>query len=195
MKRKMILAFLLFALTFGAVTAAAASEQWIHVRIEGSDQEKVMINLPLSLIKAALATIPDDIRTEVHDEMNVAIDGFDMNWSELMEFWEAVKDAPEATFVTVQNADTTVEVKKEGNFVLVNTTEGSENGTYVDVKFPLAVVDALLSGGEGTLNLEAAINALAETGDGHLVSIRDGNDETKVDIWIDDQNISSAHDG
>ena len=76
----------------------------------------------------------------------------------------------------------------EGLYVLVETTEANEDGTSVDVKFPLAVVDALLSGPEGTLNFEAAINALAAEGDGHIVSIRDG-DET-VRVWIDDQNES-----
>ncbi len=79
-------------------------------------------------------------------------------------------------------------VKKEGDFVLVKTTESSEDGSNVDVKFPLAVVDALLSGPEGTFDFVAAIQALADYGPGELVTVRDGNETVRV--WIDDQNES-----
>ncbi len=52
------------------------------------------------------------------------------------------------------------------------------------------MIDALLSGEEGTLNFEAAVEALADEGYGHLVSVRDGDDTVK--IWIDDQNESDG---
>lgn len=164
------------------LTGSALAEQWIHVKVEGNDSEKVTVNLPVSLMRAAAAMIPQ----EVNDDINIAIDDFDMDWQQFLTFWDEVKQAPEATFVTVESDDETVKVRKEGDFVIVKTTEAGEHGAHVDVQFPLAVVDALLSGPEGTLNFEAALDALAEFGPGNLVTVRDG-DET-VRVWIDNQN-------
>ncbi len=175
---------LLLALT---ATAAFAAEKWIHIKVDGDDDEQVTVNLPLSLLSAAAALVPEEVQHEVNREIEVALDDVHFRWEDLITFWREVRNAPEATFVTVQTRDEKVEVKKEGDYVLVRTTEvTSRHGTDVDVKFPLAVIDALLSGPEGTLNFEAALNALAEEGNGHIVSVRD--DEATVRIWIDEQN-------
>ena len=163
-----------------AFTGTAMADQWIHVKVESGDDENVTVNLPVSLMRAAVAMIPQ----EVNEDIDIAIDDLDMNWSEFLTFWDEVKNAPEATFVTVESNDETIKVRKEGDFVVVKTVEGSD--TEIDVQFPLAVVDALLSGPEGTLDFEAALDALADFGPGNLVSIRDG-DET-VRVWIDNQN-------
>lgn len=184
---------LIALLTFTASTAfatAALAEKWIHIKVEEeNDDTKVSVNLPMSLITAAMAMIPDEVRTDVDREVRIALDETPFHWDDLRTFWNELKKAPEATFVTVETRDQTVEVKKEGNYVLIKTTEiNSSRGTKVDVKFPLAVVDGLFSGPEGTLNFEAALNALAEEGDGHIVSVQD--DRTNVRIWIDEQNES-----
>ena len=170
---------LLLALTLTAT--AASADQWIHIKVNENSGEEVSVNLPLSLVGAAAALIPED----VNKEAQIAIDDVDMSWQDLMNFWEEVKSAPEATFVTVQSKDENIEVKKEGNFLLVRTVESTDRGANVNVRFPLAVVDALLSGPEGTLNFEAALYALAEHGEGNLVSVIDGEDTVR--IWIDDR--------
>ena len=64
---------LLLALTF-AFTGAALADQWIHVKVDSND-EAVTVNLPLSLMRAATAMIPQ----EANDEMRVAIDDLDMD--------------------------------------------------------------------------------------------------------------------
>ncbi|MCG8462455.1 MAG: hypothetical protein MI919_39730 [Holophagales bacterium] len=179
-----ILVFLLSLLFAGT----AFAEQWIHVRVEGSDDELVTVNLPLSLVRSAAAMIPEEVKTDVNEEVRVQIDDLDMDWQDLRSFWEEVKSSPEATFVTVQTRDETMAVKKEGDFLLVQTTESRNSEVEVDIQVPLMVVDALFSGPDGTLDFAAAIDALASYGPGHLVSIRDG-DET-VRIWIDGQNLA-----
>ena len=180
MKHKTLSLLLLLALTF---TGTALADQWIHVKVENaSDDELVTVNLPFSLMSAAVAMIPEDFKAEGE----IAIDDLDMDWQELMDLWSEVRDAPDSTFVTVESKDEKVVVRKEGDFVMIKTTESSERGADVDVKFPLAVVDALLSGPEGTFDFEAAIAALSDFGPGELVTVRDG-DET-VRVWIDDQN-------
>ncbi len=180
MKHKTIAAFALIALTF---TGAAAADQWIHLKVENQhDEEMVTVNLPFSMLHAAAAMIPEEVKAEGE----IQLDELDMDWNELMALWGEIKNAPEATFVTVETRDEKVVVKKEGEFVLVKTTERSDDGADVDVKFPLAVVDALLSGPEGTFDFAAAIEALSDYGPGELVTVRDG-DET-VRVWIDDSN-------
>ncbi len=182
MKHKILVAFTLFALTF---TGAALADQWIHVKVENHDDEElVKVNLPFSMLHAAVAMIPEEVKAEGE----IALDEIDLNWDELMTLWGEIKNAPEATFVTVETPDEKVVVKKEGDFVLIKTTESTEDGADVDVKFPLTVVDALLSGPEGTFDFVAALQALADYGPGELVTVRDGNETVRV--WIDDQNES-----
>ncbi len=165
-----------------AFTGAAAAEHWIHIKVEDGDNERVTVNLPVSLLSAAAAMIPD----QVQEEARIEIDELDMDWADLMTFWQEVKNAPEATFVTVETDDETVKVRKEGEFVTVRTTDRNDDGAEVNVTVPLAVIDGLLSGPEGTLNFQAALEALVAYGPGNLVSVRD-DDET-VRIWIDDRN-------
>jgi hypothetical protein len=180
MKFKTPCAMILLALTFAGT---AAADQWIHVKVQSQlDEELVTVNLPFSMLHAAVAMIPADAKARGE----LAIDDLDMDWNELMTLWGEIKNAPEATFVTVKTRDENVVVKKEGEFVLVRTTEHSEHGADVNVKFPLTVVDALLSGPEGTFDFAGAIEALAAYGPGELVTVRDG-DET-VRVWIDDRN-------
>lgn len=166
-------------------TAASATDQWVHVKVESADadQDQVTINLPLSLISAAAAMIP----AEVYDEAEIALDDLEMDWRDLVNLWQEIKTSPDATYVTVQTRDETVKVWKQGAYLLVNTTEKrNRRGTDVDVKFPLAVIDALLSGPDGRLDFGAALHALAAHGPGNLVSVRDG-DQT-VRVWIDNKN-------
>lgn len=163
---------------------AVPADRWIHIKVEGKNAEKVSVNLPLSFAASALAMVPP----EMQEGGNIRIDGHDLNWQNLRNMWEQVKSAPEATFVTVDTADEHVVVKKEGDFLLVKTTERTERGADVDVRLPLAVIDALLDAPEGQLNLTAALEALAEMQDGHLVSIH--SDDEIVKIWIDDQNAA-----
>ncbi len=179
----------LFAfVTFGTVSAAAA-DQWIHIKVEDAsdDDETVTINLPVSLLSAAASMIPADVVDDAYDEVEIELDELSLSWAQLQDLWNQVRTSPDATYVTVESRDEKVKVWKEGDFLLINTTERrSRNGAEVDIKFPLGVVDALFSGPNHRPDFVAALNALADYGPGNLVSIRDG-DET-VRIWVDDQN-------
>ncbi|MEM1202838.1 MAG: hypothetical protein AAGN66_06370 [Acidobacteriota bacterium] len=183
MKHKVLATFAAVAVLLAlAGPAVASQQQWIHVKIQGDDDEQVIVNLPLTMLKTAAAMIPP----EAHREAEIAFDDVGMDWQELQDMWQSIKDAPEATFVTVQTRDEHIAVKKDGDFVVIKTTESQDGGTHIDVQIPLSVVDALLSGTEGSLDFMAALDALAAYGPGQLVSIRDGNET--VDVWIDYEN-------
>ncbi|MEM6795607.1 MAG: hypothetical protein AAF725_16630 [Acidobacteriota bacterium] len=179
---------LLFVSLLAALLAvpSAFADQWIHLQVEGDSDERVTINLPLSMVRAAAAMIPAEVRSDLDSEVEIAINDLNMEWSEMRDLWRSIQDAPEATFATVQTRDESFAVRKEGQFLLVKTTEVRPGGTEIDVRLPMNVVDALFSGPEGSLDFTAALDALASYGPGHLVSIRDGEDTVKV--WIDDEN-------
>lgn len=165
-----------------ATALPAAAESWLHVRVhDEAAEERVTVNLPVSMLSAAAAFFPDDSRGTAR----VSIDGVDWEWAELVDFWDAVKRAPEATFVTVESRDETIDVRRAGDWVEVRTRERGRDGAEVDAKIPLAVIDALLSGAEGELDFRAALEELAAHGPGNLMSIADG--DGTVEVWIDDR--------
>ena len=175
---------LAIALLFMPLLAAAqeTAGRWFHVHVtEAEDGAEVRVNLPLAFIEKALDLMPQEVSEEVRVELNEA--GFDID--ELRDLWQELRTSPDATFVTVDGVEETVQVRKEGDFLVARTTESSADGARVDVRFPLDVVDALFSGEAETLDLAAAVRALAAY-DGDMVTVEDR--ETRVRVWIDGRN-------
>ena len=185
MKRLLAVAVILALSATGLLaqeTAAQTSgDKWLHVRVEksGEDGEFIRVNVPLSLAEAVLPTI------ETHNIRHGKIRfHHHRNGIDLRALLAAVKDTNDGEFVTIEKKDETVRVAKENGFLLVTVSKSKgEKSEQVDIKVPLVVVEALLSGGEDELNIAAAIKALRQFGDIQLVSIRDG-DET-IRVWID----------
>jgi hypothetical protein len=175
----------MLALVFGAAGTAAASDLWLHVRVDEVDGAKVKVNLPVSMMEKAISMVPEEHfsngRIHLDDCCN------DISVSELRELWQELKDSPDMTFVTVEEDDETVRVWKEDGYLKVHVQEMGRQ-EQVDVQVPLVVVDALLSGESDELNIEAAIRALVAEGEGELVTVT-GDDE-QVRVWVD--NIAEA---
>jgi len=168
------LLLLALALTAGS---ASAADRWLHVHVQGhdADAEEVHVNLPLSMIEAVLPTLEQHAFEAGQFRIGDELDGID-----LRELLAAVRDAPDAEFVTVRSASETARVAKEAGFLVVHVDEKS--GDRVRVRIPLEVVDALLGPDGQTIDLSAGLRRLAEF-DGDLVSV-ESNDEN-VRIWID----------
>ena len=176
-----IATFVLFFVASGLL----AQERWFHVRVteNGADPTHVAVNMPLSLIEAALKLVPE----QVHQEIDVELNEVDFDLDDLRQFWKDVKDIDDATFVTVESPDQTVKVAKEGDLLVARTTERTADGAQVDVRFPFAVLDALFQGtGDHELDLVGAARALAQYGDGDIVTVNDGTSQVRV--WVDDVN-------
>jgi hypothetical protein len=173
------------ALFLAAAPGVYAQERWFHVRVTegGSKPTTVAVNLPLSLVEAALQLIPEHVQHEIDMELN----DVDFEIEDLRKFWEEVRDVEDATFVTVESPEETVKIAKEGELLVARTTERTAEGARVDVRFPFAVLDALFQGtGEHEVDLVGAARALAEYGDGDIVTVDDG--ATRVRVWVDDAN-------
>jgi hypothetical protein len=189
-----------------AITAtlagAATTERWLHIRVEEDNGrgERVKVNLPLSLLgKVAGAIDLEEIDGHSFRGGRIHIDDADIDHVDLRAMWNAVKEADDMEFVSIESTDEDVSVAKDRGYLLVRVRSGRDDddeesdndrrrGDRVDIKVPLAVVDALLSAGEKELDLQAALMALAESGEGELVVVEDGS--SSVRIWIDDQNTS-----
>lgn len=178
-KRTLIVGTLLVTLVTAASGLAHADDRWLHVRVEeqGRSDASVNVNIPISLIEAFLPTI----ETDEFDGGIIRLDDVDFDGIDLHAALEALRDAPDAEFVTVQSDDETVRVVKENGFLLVNADE--RHGDRVRVRMPLAVVDAMVSADGRSINLLAGLRALSDFDGGDLVTV-ESKDET-VRIWID----------
>ena len=173
-------------LTLALPLGAAASDRWFHVHVEdrSSGGAEVGVNLPLSLIESAVKLIPEEVSRELSNELQIELDDVGFSVDELRDLWSEIRDGDDATYVTLRDEDHNFEVRKAGDFLLVESDESSD--TQIDVRFPLPVIDALLAGPEGRLDFSAAIRALAEYDDGNMVTVHDR--DTTVRVWIDSSN-------
>ena len=171
-------------LAASAVTAAAA-DRWLHIKVDesGGDNEKVRVNVPLSLAEKVLPCIHADNL----DHGRVRINGNDINGVDLRQLVQAVRATQDSEFVTIQDRHDNVRVAKAGGDLLIKVRENHDKST-VDVKVPFTVVEALLSAGKDELDVTAAIRALSAHGDTELVTV---NDRTQtVRIWVDSRSAS-----
>jgi len=172
----------LLTLPFGAIPLQAQTP-WIHIEVDENEAgaSHVKVNLPLSVVQIALEVAPDKIvndgRIHIHhiDE--------DLGVEDLRRMWNELRSAPESEWVSVEQRDETVRIRRQDEQVLVEV-DHRKDGEKVHVQVPLAVVDALFSGEGQELNLKEAISELKSLR-GDIVRVEDG--ETTVRIWIDEK--------
>ncbi|HLW78373.1 MAG TPA: hypothetical protein VKU44_02140 [Terriglobia bacterium] len=176
----------LLALVLAAsVVFARAEDRWLHIKVDDTagDNERVRVNVPLSLAEKVLPCIHADNL----DHGRVKINGADVNGVDLRELLAAVRATQDSEFVTIQDRHDNVRVAKAGGNLLIKVREDHDKST-VDVKVPFTVVEALLSAGNDELDVGAAIRALSAHGDTELVTV---NDKTQtVRIWVDSRSAA-----
>jgi ribonuclease HI len=95
----------------------------------------------------------------------------------------ALENAPEGEFVTVEEPGNNVRVAKERGQLVVHVIDKNSKQN-INVTVPWDVAQALISDtSEDQLNVEAAIKALESVADTTLVSVT--GDAENVRIWID----------
>ena len=179
-KAPMILGCLLLAL---ASTAGVAEDRWLHVRVEekNGSGEKVRVNIPLQIVQAILPAIETHQLRDGILDLDLDLGHGHLDGLDLRKILEALQDAPDADFVTVESVGESVRVSKDKGFLLVTADTDDER---VRVRMPLGVVEALLGDGKGTeLDLVAGLARLSEFDGGDLVTVQ--SDDTSVRVWID----------
>jgi hypothetical protein len=129
----------------------------------------------------------------------IKVNDQDLKGVDLRALLEAVREAPDNEYVTVESPHENVRVAKSEGFMLIKVREAEQKtekagkaqakpGSTVDIKVPFTVVTALLSGEKDELNLVAALQALNQNGDVDLVTVND--EHSTVRIWVDSQNTA-----
>jgi len=164
--------------------ASASTKMWVHVHVEDSaKEERVKINLPLSVIEAMLPMIEEEqIR-----KGSLRINDHDLRVEDLRKMWNEIRDEGDMDFVTVEGREGNFSMKIQGNYLLVQPDDKSKGHKKVDIRLPLQVVDAMLSGKGNELNLTAGIKALRDSGVKDIITVND--EDTSVRVWIDDKNL------
>jgi len=164
-----------------APTAAQGPSAWVHVRVEErANQSKVSVNLPVSVVEAALQAAPENVMAQ--GRIHLGHRGNDLSVADLRRAWNELKNTGDAEFVSVEDGDETVRVARAGSLVLVHIEKpGGHEAVRVEV--PVEVVDALFSGQSEELNVRAAFAKL-QNRRGDIVRVHDEN--ATVRIWIDE---------
>ncbi|HMD30775.1 MAG TPA: hypothetical protein VKG84_02615 [Candidatus Acidoferrales bacterium] len=170
--------------------AAAGAERWLHIAVDckSDSGERVRVNVPISLARSVLASVE-------HGKLNhgiVHIDNARINDIDIRAILKALKTTQDGEYVTVEQKDTTVHVRKQGEMLLIHVVDSSGRHRFhsegkgqenVDIRVPLAVADALFSGPTDELNVTAALDLLARYAQLELVSVQDA--ENNVRVWMD----------
>lgn len=166
-----------------AVGAQAAAKEWLHINVHDTkgDEEKVRINIPVSLIEVMLPLVEE----KAIEDGKIRMNDKDFRVSDLRKMWNSVKTEGDSEFLSVEKKGQNVRVFTQGHFLMVQSDENSRS--KINIKIPMAVVDAMLSGEGESLNLVAGVKALRDSGVRDLISVDD--DKTQVMVWIDDKNI------
>ena len=168
-------------------SASAHGERWLHVRVVSntSKGENVRVNVPLALAETVLPAID-------HDRLHggkVRIGCMDCDGVDIRTLFNAVRNSKDGEFVTVQSKDADISVaKKDGQFLVHVHDKDKPKASQVEVRVPMKVVEALLSGGKDELDIAAGLHALASQGDVELVSVK--GDDSTIRVWMDSKNVA-----
>jgi len=163
---------------------SAAPGQWLHVRVIelGENGDAVKVNIPLALVETVLPLVEPE-------ELNggrIKLDSKELTVPELRQIWSTLRSSGDFELASIQDDEMDMRITIEGDYLLVRSTEASKN--QISVTIPSRVVDALLSGEGDELDIVAAVQELARSGEGEIVTVKDG--ESLVKVWIDSSNTS-----
>ncbi|HEY4492763.1 MAG TPA: hypothetical protein VJ521_07210 [Acidobacteriota bacterium] len=172
--------FVLF-LALAVATAQAESKQWLHLHAEDSHKnETVKINIPLTLVEAMLPLVE---QKGVKDG-KIRLNEKDINVRDLRKVWNQLREEGDMEYASIQNRDTSLRIFTKGEFFYVEPDADSRK--QVEMKIPLAVVDAMLSGKEDELNLMAAVRALQRSGVRDIITVK--SEDSTLRVWVDESN-------
>jgi DNA-binding protein YbaB len=174
-------AVLCTALAAPALAQTPAPGAWVHVRVqETAKDSSVAINLPMSVMQAAIQAAPDKIVTNGKVQF-----GGDqkMQVADLKKAWLELAKAGDAELVSVQEKNEKVSVRRSAGKLLVNVDKTTPR-EQVRIEIPASVVDAFFSASGDEVNLKAALDAMQHIR-GDLVKVDDS--KSSVRIWIDEK--------
>ena len=200
------------AIGLHAAQAQQDPQPWIHLDMTG-EQANMNLNLPLAAIEAALALAPEAIvdsegQLQLGGQRQIPVTAIRAAWSQLRNAGDVeianIQDGRQSIRVA-REGDTLVvnvtgmeddDVEHEGHgdeddaehdrdADHDDAERGRDRGGIgeVQIRVPVRVVDALLSGAGETLDVRAAIQELASLR-GEMVQVI--QPDTRIRVWIDE---------
>jgi hypothetical protein len=169
-------------------STSAHGERWLHVRVISTNAkgETVRVNVPLELAEKVIPAIDHD---RLHNG-KVRFSCTECDGVDVRTILEAVRTSKDGEFVTVQSKDEDISVTKKDGQLLVHVHDKNKpKHSQVEVKVPMKVVEALLSGSKDELDIAAGLHALAGQGDVELVSVKD--EDNTIRVWLDSKNVTT----
>ena len=140
------------------------------------------INLPLSAVEPLVNLVPHRVLSD--GQLGLAGREVPININAMRDLWRAIAAVGDTEFLTVDAGDETVRIARAGDEIRVQVEERDDDGVEtVDIRLPVVVVDALLSGNGETLNVGAAVERLADLR-GDIVRVTGADHQVRV--WIDE---------
>lgn len=172
--------FLLGLVMLAGITFAEAPTRWINVHVlDLSDNTKVDVRVPLSLVSVAL----DCVKTDqlANGKLKLKLEDTDVDFKAI---WQELRKHDNTDFVKVDSPDANVTVSRKGALLLVNVIEKTEKdpGT-IEVKIPVTLMDALAQSGSDEIDLKAFVTELGKMTAGDLVTVK--QKDAEVRIWIE----------
>lgn len=187
-------------------------QPWIHLDMTGERGANMNLNLPLAAIEAALAMAPEavvdgDGQLQLGGDRQIPVTAIRAAWAQLRDVGDLeianIRDGRQSIRVAREGDTLLVDV--------TGTDDGGEGGAdhddaehdgdaghdddgderrrgrrdigEVQVRVPMSVVDALLSGTGETLDVRAAIQELAALR-GEMVQV--DHPDGRIRVWIDE---------
>jgi len=184
--KKSITLLLAACLTLSLGAVALADSAWLHVNVN-DDEDQISINLPVVLAEAVITMVDISEKPTV-----IKVEGQELTVPEMREIWEVLKSEGSFTLASIKSGkkekgDNIDVIFKDNRLLVKGTTEDADE---IDINISGDLIDALFSGQEDRLNLEAAIQELKLRGtDSGYVHIREG-EGGGVRLWVDNSKNS-----
>ena len=177
--RSLTAALLLVALAAAPAAQTGQAPLWLHVQIENEGGEDGGLHLPVAAVGALLqmaqaqGSVIENGQLRLGDEYLPALRA-------MRVVWQLLQAAGEGEPVTAEYESALIRVARNGERLEVHVEDGDR---AAQGEVPAAVAEALLSGAEDALHIDAGLAALSAR-PGEVVQVTEST--RSVRIWIDD---------
>lgn len=156
----------------------AQPTRWLNVKVNAAEKHaNISIRVPMSLV----TTFLDAVKTDEFQGGKIRIDTEDVeiDWPKLLQ---AIKDAPDGQFVTVESDEADVKVEKSAGMLHIHVQEKAGD-REIRVMVPTALLDAVSIDDQDRLDIKKLLANLDSSITGDLVRVE--APDASVRVWID----------
>jgi len=160
------------------LVAAAFIAQWVVIDVETSGRSAFKAPVPLTLLRAAVALVPDSVYRDAQVPQELTA-----HRPSVLRAVTALRNSPDATFVTVRSEEADVSIAKQNGLLLVNV-DSHDDATTVRCRIPVdGLYKALDRWDWKTVDPGAFLAILGDAPHGPLVQVAAPEATINVSIW------------